>query len=140
VNAVPGADDAGELLAVDVHQLTGPGALVADDLAASRTLSQPRAAMPAKDRMHRRGGQPQRPAERMRADTELGTRPLSTARSTAAGVRLGERRGRDERSASPSPRRALPTHLEAVWREQPTTSAAAVIVTPAATSSTTRRR
>jgi hypothetical protein len=138
-DAMAGGNDPAELLHVDVDQLAGSLALVADDRAAirgGRSREQPwrlriactvEAASPS---AQPRGCRPRRSSARARR----------TACSTVAGVRLGERRGREEWSARPSPRRHLPTHFEAVCREQPTTSAAAVIVVPAPTSATRRSR
>ena len=44
----------------------------------------------------------------------------AASESGCVGVRQGERCGRDERSVNGSPCGALPTHLAAVCREQPT--------------------
>ena len=86
--------------------------------------------MPAKHRVHGRGGHPERPADHVRSFSQLC--PSTQDRLLDdAGVRLGERCGRLERSRRRSPRRRRLTHFDAVCREQPTATAAAVIVTPA---------
>ena len=71
-DAVAGPDDPPELLDVDVQQLTGALALVADDRLTRHARHQARAAVPAQDRVHGRGGEAERPAERVRAQTQLG--------------------------------------------------------------------
>jgi hypothetical protein len=131
--------DPSQLLDVDVQKLARPLALVANDLLPREpglSREQPcRRRIACTVDAARPSAQPSECGPRRSA-----ARARSTACSTAAGVRLGERRGREERSSSGSPRRARPTHFEAVCREQPTTSAAAVIVAPAKTSETRRSR
>ena len=112
-DAVAGPDDPAELLAVDVHELARPLALVADDLLRSAGGTSREQPMAAQDRVHRRGRQTERPADHVRARLQL-RRARSTARSTAAGIRRGERCGRDERSSEPLAARARPTHFDAV--------------------------
>ena len=102
-------------------------------------LDEPRAAVPAKDRVDRGSRQAQSPAELVRAESQLRSRtqnrPLNRCR------RLPRRAVRPRTAiAKPSPRRARPTHFDAVCREQPTTIAAAVIVAPANTKLTSRSR
>lgn len=54
VNAVPHADDASQLLDVEVHELAGPMALVAHDLARAIDRRQPAQAEPPQLPPHRR--------------------------------------------------------------------------------------
>jgi len=70
-DAVSWPDDAAELLDVDVHELAGRGALVADDLLAASTHDQARATVPAEHRVHGRGSDPERPTDHVRSFAKL---------------------------------------------------------------------
>ena len=65
-----GTDDPPQPLHVDVQELARALALVADDRLKARARLEPRAAVAVQDRVHGRGGQPERPAERMRAEPQ----------------------------------------------------------------------
>jgi hypothetical protein len=90
-DAMAGADDPAELLDVDVQQLARALALVADHLARRQGRPQPRAAVPAQDCVHGRGGEAERPAERVRAEAQL---------AAGAQDRLLDRRWRPPRRAA----------------------------------------
>ena len=70
-DAMTGLEDASQLLDVDVHELAGRRALVADDLLARRRFHEPRTTMTAKYRVHGRGGEPERPADHVRPFAKL---------------------------------------------------------------------
>jgi len=70
-HAVSGYRDAPELLHIDVHELTGLRALVADDLLASWTRHESRAAVPTEHCVHGRGSDPERPANHVWALVKL---------------------------------------------------------------------
>jgi hypothetical protein len=67
---VVGALDAPEAFDVDVQELAGPGALVADHRL-GRGWVEARGAVAAEDRVHGRGGQAQLPADRVRSRLQL---------------------------------------------------------------------
>jgi hypothetical protein len=68
---IAAAGDPPQRLDVDVHELAGAGTLVADDRFPQRARPQPRAAVAAQDRVHRRGCETERPAERVRPQAQL---------------------------------------------------------------------
>jgi hypothetical protein len=66
-DAVAGLDDPSELLDVDVHELSGSRALVADDLLASDWDTETRAAVAMQHRVHGGGSHSERPADHVRS-------------------------------------------------------------------------
>ena len=135
----PGLQDPTQLLDVDVDQPARTGPRSGSPLRGRGRVDKPGAAVAAQDRMHRRGGHPDRPADHVRPLPQLLPRPQD--RLLDRSRRPPRRAVRPARAiASDSPRRPRLTHFDAVCREQPTTTAAAVIVTPPATRSHSRCR
>jgi hypothetical protein len=114
VDAVAAAvGDPAQLLDVQVQQLSGMFALVADDLAAGLVpVSQPGAAMAAKHPLDRGAGQAEVAGQLVGALAELISGGQDALLDPAPRA-WGRWRGREERSASPSgpSLRQRPSHL-----------------------------